>query len=92
MAEKALPADNDRGPMLLAITWTTAAVATMIVILRVYSRTVLQNTMGWDDAAIIAALVGISLSWLPFFSISRLMKCITALNTTRTSVDHATGS
>ncbi|KAK0512238.1 hypothetical protein JMJ35_005366 [Cladonia borealis] len=57
MAEEALPADNDRGPMLLAITWTTAAVATMIVILRIYSRTVFQHTMGRDDAAIIAALL-----------------------------------
>ncbi len=72
MTEKAdvrLPPDNDRGPMLLAITWTTAAVATMIVILRVYSRTVLQNAIGWDDAAIMAALVGISGFWpLSFFS------------------------
>ena len=71
MTEKAhlrLPPDNDRGPMLLAITWTTAAVATVIVILRVYSRTVLQNAIGWDDAAIIAALVGITLFWpLSFF-------------------------
>ena len=61
MTEKAgmrLSPDNDRGPMLLAVTWTTAAVATMIVMLRVYSRTVLQNAIGWDDAAIIAALVG----------------------------------
>lgn len=60
MTEKAdmrLPPDNDRGPMLLTITWTTAAVATLVVILRVYSRTVLQNAIGWDDAAIMAALV-----------------------------------
>ena len=60
MAEGAnvqLPPDNDRGPMLLAITWTTTAIATTIVILRVYSRTVLQLAMGWDDSAIIAALV-----------------------------------
>lgn len=72
MAEEAdvrLPPDNDRGPMLLAITWTTAAIAITIVILRVYSRTVLQYTMGWDDSAIIAALVGTSIFRpLSFFS------------------------
>lgn len=63
MAEEAdvrLPPDKDRGPMLLAISWTLTAMASTVVALRVYCRTILQNAMGWDDFAILAALVGVS--------------------------------
>ena len=92
-ADVRLRPNDDRGPMLLGITWTTAAMATMIVILRVYSRTILQNAMGLDDFAIIAALVGIS----GFFGTVVLLRLsltrrVLALNTSRASVAHASGS
>ena len=89
-ADVRLPPDNNKGPMLLGITWTMAAMATTIVILRIYSRTVLQNSMGWDDFAIIAASVGIQ----PFSHHFRsfLIRPVLALNISRTSVSLASGS
>ena len=63
MAEEAnvrLPPNEDRGPMLLGISWTLVAVASIIVLLRFYCRTILQNAVGWDDFAILAAVVGVS--------------------------------
>ena len=56
-----LPPDQDRGPMLLGVTWTTVSLASIAVLLRVYCRTILQNAMGWDDFAMLAAMVGLLL-------------------------------
>ena len=63
MAEEAdvrLPPNEDRGPVLLRVTWTMVAMASTTVLLRVYCRFVVQNSMGWDDFAILAAVVGLS--------------------------------
>ena len=62
MAERSdvqLPPDQDRGPMLLGVTWTTVALASIAVLLRLYCRTILQNAMGGDDIAMLAALVSL---------------------------------
>lgn len=62
MAEEAvvrLPSNEDRGPLLLGVTWTTFALASITVLVRVYCRAILQSTMGWDDFAILAAVVDV---------------------------------
>ena len=50
-------ANENRGPMLVALVWTLAAVAIVTVILRVYSRLYPDKLLGKDDVAIMVALV-----------------------------------
>ena len=57
-ADMGLPPNESRAPMLLGVTWTMVSLASIAVILRVYCRTILQNAVGWDDYAILIAMVG----------------------------------
>ena len=58
MAEKGLPPNDNRGPVVLAISWATVTLAAVIVSLRLYTRLALGAQAGIDDAAIVLATVG----------------------------------
>ena len=51
-----VPVDSNRGPMILGISWFTAALACITVSVRVYTR-LGRKASGWDDYLIHAALV-----------------------------------
>lgn len=77
MAEEAdvgLAPNEDRGPVLLRVTWTMVTMASITVLIRVYCRSILQNAMGWDDSAILAAVV--SLSFISMIFSSNLNACL----------------
>ena len=50
------PSDETRGPQILALTWSTDALAMIAVALRIYVRTQ-DKSIGWDDYTICLALV-----------------------------------
>ena len=52
-----MPPDEDHGPRLIALTWTTVSIASMLVLLRVYIQAFLRRTAGADDWTIVIALV-----------------------------------
>ena len=52
-----LPPNEDHGPSLIAQTWTTVSIASLLVLLRVYTRAFLRRTAGADDWTIVIALV-----------------------------------
>ena len=53
-----LPPDKDRGPIILALQFSSLGLAIIIVLLRFYMRLKLR-THGWDDYTIYIALVTI---------------------------------
>lgn len=46
----------DRGPQLLVLMWTLTSLATIVVILRFWSRH-LKRKFDWDDVLILLSLV-----------------------------------
>ena len=52
-----LPPNEDRGNSLTALTWTTVSIASLLVLLRVYTRASLRRTAGADDWTIVIAWV-----------------------------------
>lgn len=50
--------DVNRGPVVLALSWTTVSLATMFVALRLYVRCK-KRANGWDDYLIYIALVSL---------------------------------
>ena len=52
-----LPPDDNRGTPVLILGWVSVSVAGIIVILRLVTRGVLRNTLGWDDYMIVVAQV-----------------------------------
>ena len=57
-AELAALCQLDRGPAPLVLAWTLGSTATVIVGLRLYVKTYLRHSIGWDDYTAIIALVG----------------------------------
>lgn len=56
------------GSTLMGITGTLMALSFSVVMMRCWARQVILRTFGWDDAAMLLALVGLSyplLSYLP---------------------------
>lgn len=51
-----VPPDHDRGPIILALQFSTLGIAIIVVLLRLYMRFRLK-THGWDDYTIYLALV-----------------------------------
>ena len=45
----------DRGPLVLGIDSTVFGIATLMILLRLYTRTWITRNLGWDDATIILA-------------------------------------
>ena len=58
---ESLPPDVSRGSDLLIVSWLTMSVAVLFVSLRFYIRGILRKSLGWDDYAILLAIV----SYLP---------------------------
>lgn len=52
-----LPPDESRGHILNIVGWVGAAIATLFVALRVYSRKWITHSAGWDDAIIVFAAI-----------------------------------
>ena len=50
------PPDENRGPLILGWLWTTAGLATIVVVLRAYVR-IKTRAQGWDDYFSYIALV-----------------------------------
>ncbi|MCJ1369774.1 hypothetical protein MMC20_000986, partial [Loxospora ochrophaea] len=48
--------DVHRGPGLLQATWIEAAIATIVVTARIFTRSKLARAMGWDDYFIVITL------------------------------------
>ena len=48
---------SNRGPSILAVSWTECAVATLFVSARMYTRISLIHNVGIDDWTILLALV-----------------------------------
>ena len=55
-----LPPNQTRGPSLLIFNWVTVSIASLLVVLRIYTRTFLRKTAGTDDWTMVVALV----NWL----------------------------
>ncbi|KAI0157941.1 hypothetical protein GGR52DRAFT_576912 [Hypoxylon sp. FL1284] len=60
-----IPPDESRGPTLSIVIWTSTAIATAFVALRIYTRFYITKSQGWDDAVIVLSailnLIGASL-------------------------------
>lgn len=52
-------AHEDLGPTLNAVGWTEAAIATILVGIRLFVRTKIVKHLGWDDYLMVLALVGL---------------------------------
>ena len=52
--------DQNKGPVYLAVALTFCAVALVFVLLRMYVRTRMLRSMGWDDAFVCFAMVVMS--------------------------------
>ena len=53
----------NRGPSILAVSWTECAVAILIVSARMYARSFLIHNVGMDDWVMLLALVSFCLSF-----------------------------
>ncbi|PWY94237.1 hypothetical protein BO94DRAFT_458467 [Aspergillus sclerotioniger CBS 115572] len=47
----------DKGPQITAVSWTFGGVATIVVIVRLYTRLLLTHKGGWDDVFIVLSLL-----------------------------------
>lgn len=56
---------NDRGNVIYAVSWVLFAVSFVLVLLRIWTRTRIIRSWGWDDASICLAMVGNSRINLP---------------------------
>ncbi|KAF2772411.1 hypothetical protein EJ03DRAFT_203606 [Teratosphaeria nubilosa] len=56
MAMKHKP-DNDKGPQVLAVTWTLLSVSTVVLAGRLYSKGVKTRRLYWDDGLMVTALL-----------------------------------
>lgn len=56
-AELAALCELNRGPAPLVLAWTLGSTATLIVALRLYVKTYLRHSLGWDDYTTVIALV-----------------------------------
>ncbi|KAH9827507.1 hypothetical protein Tdes44962_MAKER09686 [Teratosphaeria destructans] len=56
MAMKTKP-DHNRGPQILAVTWTLLAVSTVVLAGRLYSKGVKTRRLYWDDGLMTTALL-----------------------------------
>ena len=63
-----LPPDIDNGPYLKAVWWTELSIATVFIILRLWSRLV-KRTHGLDDALMIG-------SWVRFFPLPTILSVV----------------
>ena len=54
-----MPPDDNRGIPQLVLAWVFVSLAAIIVVMRLVTRGVLRRTLGWDDFAIVVALVGL---------------------------------
>lgn len=52
-----LPPNESRGPSLIANQWITVSIASLLVLLRVYTRAFLRKAAGADDWTIVIAMV-----------------------------------
>lgn len=65
-----------QGPMVNAVLWVEVVVGVIFVGLRLYTRKVLLNNVGWDDYLALAALVRIDERQLQFNTASAMTdKC-----------------
>lgn len=62
-----LPPDENRGHLVLTVTWAITGVAALLVALRLHTRIFLRKCAGWDDFLMAVALVSLIAS---FFGIS----------------------
>ena len=51
------PPDESRGSSLIATQWITVSIASLLVLLRIYTRAFLRKTAGADDWTMVIALV-----------------------------------
>ncbi|KAL9120685.1 MAG: hypothetical protein Q9187_002753 [Circinaria calcarea] len=56
-AELVVLCELDRGPAPLVLAWTLGSTATIIVVLRLYVKTCLRHSLGWDDYTMVIALI-----------------------------------
>ena len=56
-----MPPDEDRGPLLKGTTWAITGAAVVVVILRLFARTIMRNSAGFDDVLMVIALVRFTL-------------------------------
>lgn len=54
-----LPTHGIRGTDILIIEWLTLALALIAVGLRLHSRRISLNVLGWDDYTVLAVTVGL---------------------------------
>ena len=57
MDNRAMAADQDRGPLLLGVSWTLATASFLFVSLRVHGRLRLTRNLWWDDWLMIVTMV-----------------------------------
>lgn len=50
--------DVDRGPTISAVVWVECAIASALLLARLWTRLRILKAFGWDDAFICLALVG----------------------------------
>ena len=47
----------NNAPTMLSVLWAEAGLATLVLVLRYYTRLKINRVMGWDDHIMLAALV-----------------------------------
>ena len=50
--------DENQGPLTNTLTWAFTSIAIVFVAMRLVSRLKIKPNAGWDDLAIVIALVG----------------------------------
>ena len=67
----AMNAYGGLGPMVNAVLWVEVVIGAFFVALRLYTRKVILNNVGWDDYLILASLVSKSTGTLHVFQLLR---------------------
>ena len=49
----------NRGTLLLSLAWTLLTIAIFVVVLRVWIRRTIRDSISWDDYFIVASLVSV---------------------------------